>query len=61
MPIVKKTNGLLAEFAIFPVEPDEQISLLEQAIQNIESTLKPEAGFSAATVFRSHIGNYTVH
>ncbi len=56
MPIVKKADGLLAEFAIFPVEPDNQASLVEQVIQNIESTLKLKAGFSAATVLRSRDG-----
>jgi hypothetical protein len=35
MPIVNKANGLLAEFAIFPVEPSSQASLVERAIQNI--------------------------
>jgi heme-degrading monooxygenase HmoA len=53
MPVVSKANGLLAEFAIFPVEPDSQASLVERAIQNIESTLKHNAGFSSGTVLRS--------
>jgi heme-degrading monooxygenase HmoA len=56
MPIVNQTNGLLAEFAIFPVEPDSQASLVEQAIQNIESTLKHNAGFSSGSVLRSRDG-----
>jgi heme-degrading monooxygenase HmoA len=53
MPIINKTNGLLAEFAIFPVEPDHQANLVEYAIQNIESTLKYKTGFSSGSVFRS--------
>ncbi len=53
MPIVSKANGLLAEFAIFTVEPDSQASLVEQTIQNIESILKHSTGFSSGTVFRS--------
>lgn len=56
MPIVKKVDGLLAEFAIFPVEPESQVNLVEQVIQNIESTLKLKAGFAAATVLRSRDG-----
>jgi hypothetical protein len=37
MPTINKANGLLAEFAIFPVEPISQKSLVECSIQNIES------------------------
>ena len=53
MPVVSKATGLLAEFAIFPVEPDRQASLVERAIQNIKSTLKHNVGFSSGTVLRS--------
>jgi heme-degrading monooxygenase HmoA len=53
MPIINKANGLLAEFAIFPTEPDGQKSLAERSIQNIESTLKQHPGFSSGTVLRS--------
>jgi heme-degrading monooxygenase HmoA len=53
MPVVSKANGLLAEFAIFPVEPNNQASLVERATQNIESTLKYNTGFSSGTVLRS--------
>lgn len=56
MPVVSKANGLLAEFAIFPVEPDSQAILVERVLQNIESTLKPNAGFSSGTVLRSRDG-----
>lgn len=56
MPVVSKANGLLAEFAIFPGEPDSQTSIVERAIQNIESTLKHHAGFSSGTVLRSRDG-----
>jgi heme-degrading monooxygenase HmoA len=56
MPIVNKANGLLAEFAIFPVEPENQTSLVKQAIQNIESTLANHTGFSSGTVLRSRDG-----
>ncbi|NEQ97052.1 MAG: hypothetical protein F6K30_10055 [Cyanothece sp. SIO2G6] len=56
MPVVSKANGLLAEFTIFPVEPDRQASLVEGVIQNIESTLKHNPGFSSGTVLRSHDG-----
>jgi heme-degrading monooxygenase HmoA len=56
MPIVNQANSLLAEFAIFPVEPDSQASLVEHAIQNIESVLKQKAGFSSGTVLRSRDG-----
>jgi heme-degrading monooxygenase HmoA len=56
MPVVSKANGLLAEFAVFPVEPDSQAVLVDQAIQNIESTLKHNSGFSSGTVLRSRDG-----
>jgi heme-degrading monooxygenase HmoA len=56
MPIVSKANGLLAEFAVFPVEPDRQANLVERAIQNIESTFKHNAEFSGGTVLRSRDG-----
>jgi heme-degrading monooxygenase HmoA len=56
MPIVSKANGLLAEFAIFPVEPDIEPDLVERVIQNIESTLKHKPGFSSGTVLRSRDG-----
>jgi heme-degrading monooxygenase HmoA len=56
MPVVSKANGLLAEFAICPVEPDNQANLVERAIQNIESALKHNAGFSSGTVLRSRDG-----
>jgi heme-degrading monooxygenase HmoA len=56
MPTINQANGLLAEFAIFPVEPDSQASLVEGAIQNIESTLKHKAGFVSGSVFRSRDG-----
>jgi heme-degrading monooxygenase HmoA len=46
MPIVNQANGLLAEFAIFPVEPDSQASLVEHAIHNIESVPKIVSTFS---------------
>lgn len=56
MPVVSKANGLLAEFAIFPVEPDVQASLVEKAIQSIESVLKQNTGFVSGTVLRSRDG-----
>lgn len=56
MPVVSKANGLLAEFAIFPVEPDSQASLVERAIQNIECNLKHNSGFSSGTVLNSRDG-----
>jgi heme-degrading monooxygenase HmoA len=56
MPIVNKANGLLAEFAIFPTQPDSQAGLVERAIQNIESSLKSSAGFASGTVLRSRDG-----
>ncbi|MBW4511941.1 MAG: antibiotic biosynthesis monooxygenase [Scytonematopsis contorta HA4267-MV1] len=56
MPIIKKANALLSEFAIFPVEPESQASLVESAIQNIESNLKGKPGFVSGTVLRSRDG-----
>jgi heme-degrading monooxygenase HmoA len=56
MPIVNKANGLLAEFAIFPVEPESQANLVASAIQNIESTLAHKAGFVSGSVLRSRDG-----
>lgn len=55
MPIVNKANGLLAEFAIFPVEPHRQASLVERVIQNI-NTLKHHPEFASGTVLRSRDG-----
>ena len=55
MPIVDKANGLLAEFAILPAEPDNQASLVARAIQNID-TLKHHPGFASGTVLRSRDG-----
>jgi heme-degrading monooxygenase HmoA len=56
MPIVNKANGLLAEFAIFPVEPENQANLVASAIQNIESTIERKAGFASGSVLRSRDG-----
>jgi heme-degrading monooxygenase HmoA len=56
MPTVNQVNGLLAEFAVFPVEPETQSHLIEQTIQNIESHLKAKTGFSSGTVLRSRDG-----
>jgi hypothetical protein len=56
MPIVNKANGLLAEFAIFPVEPGSQANLVASAIQNIESTIERKAGFASGSVLRSRDG-----
>jgi heme-degrading monooxygenase HmoA len=56
MPVVSRANGLVAEFAVFPVEPDGQAALIDQVIQNLESTLKHNTGFSSGTVFRSRDG-----
>jgi heme-degrading monooxygenase HmoA len=52
MPIVNKANGLLAEFAIFPVEPEQQANLVASVIQNIEH----QAGFASGLVLRSRDG-----
>ena len=56
MPTVKRANGLLAEFAIFPVESGSQTTLVERAIQNVESTLNHYAGVSSGTVLCSRDG-----
>jgi hypothetical protein len=56
MPIVNKANGLLAEFAIFPVEPGNQANLVASTIQNIESTIEHKAGFASGSVLRSRDG-----
>ena len=56
MPVVNRTNGLLAEFAIFPVEQESQSELVKLVSQKIESTLKPASGFVSGTVFRSRDG-----
>jgi hypothetical protein len=56
MPIVSQTNGLPAEFAVFPVKPEEQEKLVEQVIQTIESTLKQHPGFTSGSVIRSRDG-----
>jgi heme-degrading monooxygenase HmoA len=56
MPIVNRNNGLLAEFAIFPVDPDRQAHLLQRVKQTIESTLKQRSEFKSGTVLRSRDG-----
>jgi heme-degrading monooxygenase HmoA len=56
MPVVNKANGLLAEFAIFPTQPESQAILVERAIENIKSSLKPCAGFASGTVLCSRDG-----
>jgi hypothetical protein len=56
MSIVSQNNGLLAEFAVFPVETENQVRLVEQVIPTIESTLKQHPGFVSGTVFRSRDG-----
>ncbi|MBD2037720.1 antibiotic biosynthesis monooxygenase [Leptolyngbya sp. FACHB-321] len=56
MPIVSKANGFLAEFVIFPVEPDQQANLVEKAVQNIEAVLRQKPGFVSGTVLRSRDG-----
>jgi heme-degrading monooxygenase HmoA len=49
MPIVDKSNGLLAEFAIFPVLPERQADLVRQLKAEIES----QSGFVSATLLCS--------
>jgi heme-degrading monooxygenase HmoA len=56
MPTVKQSDGLLAEFAIFPIVPDQQANLVEQVIHRIDSETKHQPGFSAATVLCSRDG-----
>jgi heme-degrading monooxygenase HmoA len=56
MPIVSHSSGILAEFAIFPVESKHQLHLGEQVIQAIESNLKAHSGFVSGTVIRSRDG-----
>lgn len=56
MPIVSQTNGLLAEFAVFPAESENQAHLVEQTIQMIESTLRQYPGFVSGSVIRSRDG-----
>jgi heme-degrading monooxygenase HmoA len=56
MPTVNQANGLLAEFAIFPSIPDQQVNLVERVVQTIESKFKQKPGFSGATVLASRDG-----
>ncbi|NJR32906.1 MAG: hypothetical protein HC778_09045 [Chamaesiphon sp. CSU_1_12] len=56
MPVISQANGLLAEFAIFPVTPESQTIVVERAIDNIQSTLKHQAGFGSGSVLRSRDG-----
>lgn len=46
----------MAEFAIFPVEPDNQANLVEKAVQNVESVLRQNTGVVSSTVLRSRDG-----
>ncbi len=56
MAIVSQANGLWAEFTIYPVEPERQVSLVERAIQTIEFSLQNHPGFCSGTVLRSRDG-----
>ncbi|MEO1145376.1 MAG: antibiotic biosynthesis monooxygenase family protein [Cyanobacteria bacterium J06638_22] len=57
MPIVSKANGLLAEFALFPVQPEQQADLREQLIQIITSLQENSPGFVSGTIFQSGDGS----
>jgi hypothetical protein len=57
MPIVSQNNGLLAKFAVFPVEPERQTHLSECVIRSIDSILKQHSGFAAGSVLRSRDGS----
>ncbi len=57
MAIVSSTNGLLAEFALFPVSPEQASNLSEQVIQNIQALQENSSGFVSGTVFRSGEGD----
>jgi heme-degrading monooxygenase HmoA len=56
MPIISRHNGLLAEFAIFPVDPNRQAELADRVIDAIESTFEPHLGFVSGSVLRSRDG-----
>lgn len=56
MPIISHHHGLLAEFAIFSVDPDRQAQLTEQVISTIESTFKSRPSFVSGSVLRSRDG-----
>ncbi|MBD2249265.1 antibiotic biosynthesis monooxygenase [Nostoc sp. FACHB-888] len=56
MAIVSQNNGLLAEFAVFPVESKNQAHLVQQVVESVESTLKQQPGFVSGTVVRSRDG-----
>ncbi|MBD2468727.1 antibiotic biosynthesis monooxygenase [Nostoc sp. FACHB-145] len=53
MPIVSQNNGFLAEFAVFPVNSENQAQLVQQVVESIESTVKQHSGFVSGTVVRS--------
>lgn len=52
MPIVKQNNGLVAEFAIFPVSPDRQSELSQQLAERVGS-LQTRSGFVSSTILHS--------
>ena len=56
MPIVSQTNGLLAEFAVFPVEPQQQVAVVERVVRSIESTFRQQPGFISGSVIQSRDG-----
>lgn len=56
MLTVTKNNPVLAEIDIFPVQLDQQQSLVDNLIEDIKTVFKSQPGFVAAAVHRSRDG-----
>ncbi|MBW4700186.1 MAG: hypothetical protein KME03_20240 [Aphanocapsa lilacina HA4352-LM1] len=56
MPVIARSSGLPAEFAVFAVELEQQSALVKSLIAHIESTAQPLPGFVSGTVHRSRDG-----
>jgi heme-degrading monooxygenase HmoA len=61
MLTVNKNNPVVAEIDIFPVEAEQQQSLVDKLIEDIKTVFKQQPGFVAAAVHRSRDGQRVVN
>ncbi|MFQ4141361.1 antibiotic biosynthesis monooxygenase family protein [Chlorogloeopsis sp. ULAP02] len=61
MLTVTKNNPVVAEIDIFPVEPEQQQSLVDKLIEDIRIVFKQQPGFVAAAIHRSRDGQRVVN
>jgi len=56
MPTVAKDNSVFAQIDIFPVEPEQQQSLVDSLVDYVETVLKQQPGFVSASIHQSRDG-----